>query len=146
MKSYKDILLRSASDDQTLTMMRDALSQTLCDDLEFETQAYQPVVLYINGEYWGIHNVREKYNESYFEGNYGVNKSDVNIVDNNSQNSWNIKAGSADSYNNMIDYLNTHSLTNQANYEYIKTQIDEESFLDYMIALIYLGNNDWPVS
>ena len=46
-------------------------------------QAYRPAVLFLNGQYWGIHNIREKINEHYVAGNFGVDAEEVNLLEGN---------------------------------------------------------------
>ena len=43
-------------------------------------QEYEPAIVFINGEYWGIQNIREKINEYYLAQNYGVDKDNVDIL------------------------------------------------------------------
>jgi len=143
-KSYDGILLRSGSDDQNLTTFRDAVSQLICDDLEIETQAYQPVAVFINGQYWGIQNLREKYNEDYFKNHYGVSADNLNIVERNSYDSWSATTGSSAAYNTMLNYIKRNGASSASSYKYLDSQMDMESYLDYQVALIYMGMDDWP--
>jgi hypothetical protein len=141
--SFESFLIRSSSDDQQYTMFRDGLGQTLVDGVKAENQAYQPAVVYINGQYWGIQNLREKYNEAYFEEHYGIAEDNLNMVENNPANSINTKIGSASSYISMLSYLRSHS-TEKNIYDYMNSQMDIESYIDYMASQIYLGADDWP--
>jgi hypothetical protein len=140
---FESFLIRSSSDDQMFTMFRDGLGHTLVSDLKVETQAYQPAVVYINGQYWGIHNIREKYNEAYFEEHYGVAENNLNVIKNNPSSSDNVETGIATHYLNMLAYLSAHA-TDYNIYEYMNTQMDIESFIDYMASQIYLSADDWP--
>ncbi len=138
---FEAFLLRSAADDQQRTFMRDPLTQeVLIEYMDMEYQAYRPVAVFINGEYWGIHNVREKINEHYFAGNFNIDTSNVNILERDGA----VVYGSDNSYNAMINYVESNNMTNSANYEYVKTQMDVEQFIEYEIANIYLGEVDWP--
>jgi hypothetical protein len=140
---FESFLIRSSSDDQMFTMFRDGLGHTLVSDLKVETQAYQPAVVYINGQYWGIHNIREKYSEAYFEEHYGVTEDNLNVIKNNPSISTNVESGSANHYLNMLAYLSSHATDNNI-YEYMNTQMDIESYIDYMASQIYLSADDWP--
>jgi hypothetical protein len=124
-------------------MFRDGLGHTLVSDLKVETQAYQPTVVYINGQYWGIHNIREKYNEAYFEEHYGITEDNLNVIKNNPSVSTNVESGSAGHYLNMLAYLASHATDNNI-YDYMNTQMDIESYIDYMASQIYLSADDWP--
>ncbi len=71
LSEFNSFILRSSSDDWGYTMFRDALTHTIISEkLDIDYQSYQPTVLYINGEYFGIFNLREKYNEDYLENNH----------------------------------------------------------------------------
>ncbi len=140
---FESFLIRSSSDDQMQTMFRDGLGQTLVSDLKVETQAYQPAVIYINGQYWGIQNIREKYSEPYFEEHYGVTADNLNVIQNNPYWPGDTENGSAADYLNMLSYLSAHA--NDKNiYEYMNTRMDIESYIDYMASQIYLSADDWP--
>ena len=58
----------------SFTLMRDAMMQQLIKDTGLDIQAYRPAVLYVNGDYWGLYNLREKMNEDYIVTNHGLKK------------------------------------------------------------------------
>ena len=85
---FESFVLRSSGDDQVYTMFRDALSQmVLVEYMDVDIQAYRPAVLFLNGQYWGIHNIREKINEHYVAGNFGVDPDEVNLLEGNGSRS-----------------------------------------------------------
>ncbi len=140
---FESFLIRSSSDDQMQTMFRDGLAHTLVSDLRVETQAYQPAVIYINGQYWGIQNLREKYNEAYFEEHYGVTVDNLNVIENNPSVTGNVEHGTNSGYMSMLSFLSAHS--NDKNiYDNMNRQMDIESYIDYMASQIYLSPDDWP--
>ena len=65
MKEFDTLFLRAAGNDWDQTHFRDGLLQTLVHDLDFDTQAYRPAVIFLNGMYWGILNIRERFTEEY---------------------------------------------------------------------------------
>ncbi|NQV36310.1 MAG: CotH kinase family protein, partial [Phycisphaeraceae bacterium] len=139
--SFESFILRSSADDQVLTLFRDALSQTvLTDTMNADTQAYRPAVVFLNGQYWGIHNIREKINEHYMAGNHGVDPDAVNLLEGNGT----VAAGTHAGYTAMVNYANTHSMADPGHYQILKDQIDIDQYIDYQIGHIYLAENDWP--
>jgi len=77
--SYKRFLLRNSGNDWygpdnagVATMMKDAAFQQIIRRLNISTMAYRPTVAYVNGEYWGIHNLRESYDKHYLATRYGI--------------------------------------------------------------------------
>ena len=144
-EEYESFILRASADDQPFTLFRDPLTQMLVKDvIDVDVQAHRPIVVYINGEYWGIHNLREKISEHYIEDNYGVDPESVDLLRRNPENSWNVIAGDAGHYNAMISYLNENDITQQVHYDYIKTQMDIDEYINYQIIEIFFGARDWP--
>jgi uncharacterized repeat protein (TIGR02543 family) len=136
--SFERLTLSNSGSDFRNTMFRDALVHQLCKSLHGETEAYQPTVAFINGEFWGILNLRERFDDNYFKRVYNTNAVDM-LKDEGVP-----KEGDAVHYNAMIDYVETHSLDNTSNFNYIKTQLDPESFSDNFISNIFFQNWDWP--
>ena len=60
LEDFSSIVLRNSGNDWGSTMLRDGFMHTLANDLNIDNLAYEPAVLFLNGEYWGIHNIREK--------------------------------------------------------------------------------------
>ena len=69
---FKCLILRNSGNDYNNAYIRDGMLQDLVSHLGFETQAYRPAVIFINGEYWGIYNIREYYNDWYFSTHYNA--------------------------------------------------------------------------
>lgn len=143
-ESFETFILRTSADDQVTTLFRDALAQSVVAEIDIDGQAYRPVVVYINGEYWGIHNMREKLNEHYPAGNYNLDSETVDILKRDPHYNGNIISGSADHYLNMLDYLDGHSMADPGSYNYIGTQMNVNEFINYQITEIYLATDDWP--
>ncbi len=144
-EQYETFILRASADDQPFTLFRDPLSQMLVKDvIDVDMQAYRPVVLYINGEYWGIHNLREKINKNYVADNYGVNSDSLDLLQKNPLEAWNVIAGNADHYNAMMDYLGENDITQDSHYEYMKTQMNMNEYINYQVIQIFFGGRDWP--
>ncbi len=146
-EEFKRIKLRNSGSDFNYTLFKDALVHSILEDTSIATQAYRPSVLFINGEYWGIHNIRESLDEYYVESHYGVDKNNVIIIDTISKVSMYVNVGQEndiESYDNIIKFVQENDMSLQENYEYIKTKIDMENFIQYIVAQTYINNIDWP--
>src|SRR5699024_1251647 len=108
-----------------------------------ETQGYQPSIIFINGEYWGILNIRERFDEYYLENTHGIPKEEITILEKNAK-LYRGKNKDVFHYKNMIEYIDKNGLTDDKHYSYIKTLMDTENFRDYIITETYFGNPDWP--
>ncbi len=138
---FKSFLLRNSGNDWYNTMFRDALITGLVRNNNIDIQAYRPSVVYLNGKYWGILNIREKINEHYVANNYNwVDADNVDLLENSG--TW--VHGVTTHYDAVKSFLNTRSMSNATNYEYISTQIDIDEFIEYMVLEIYCNNGDWP--
>jgi len=138
---FNNILLRNSGQDWWRAMFRDGMMQTLVkDQMDIDWQAYKPAILFLNGEYWGIHAIREKHNEHYLESNYGIDPDAIDILTGNAT----VMQGSAENYVAMMDFIESHDLSAPENYQWVSTQMDINEYLNYMIAEIYFANIDWP--
>lgn len=137
--TFDDILLRGSGGDEAFLHFRDGFNATLAKNLNFETQKYRPSVLFINGEYWGIHNIREKSNQDYFEENKNIDKNDIDIITSYFVDKSGPTAEEFETFHAQVR-------NNQLTYAQIKDKIDVESFIDYQLFEIYIGNYDWPAN
>jgi hypothetical protein len=138
--SFKSFVLRNSGNDYGQTRFRDGFMTDLVKDMNTDIQAFEPVILYLNGEYWGELNLREKVNEDYIENNHGVDADKLDLLESES----NVLEGSNDEYLELLDFLNSNSLINDANYNFVANQIDIDNFIDYQLTQIYINNRDWP--
>lgn len=140
---YKRFILRNSGNDWDWAIFRDAFIQFLAKDLKVETQHYFPSLLFINGEYWGIHNVRDRYDEHYIKSHYDIDEDEMTILQNNSEFKFGNPAG-VDHYNSTRSYISSNSLSSDAAYQNVKKMMDVESFIDFQLIHIYSQNTDWP--
>jgi hypothetical protein len=136
--SYTRLTLRNSGNDN-ITMFRDGATHEMVKHLNFETQAYTPSVLFINGEYWGIHNMRQHFDKNYLKDKFGADPDDIDLIE-----VFEVKEGDNTHYYNLLDYVANNDLAEDPNFQHVMTQIDPDSFTDYQIAEIFVANTDWP--
>lgn len=117
------------------SMLKDAFAHDAVRNLNVDFQDFQPVVVFLNGEYWGIHDMRERIDEKYIAYNHNVDEDSV--IFSSSDNLV---------YNQLLDYIRDNDLAIDENYEYVKTQIAIDNFIDYYIAEMFFANYDWPAN
>ena len=137
---YKRIILRNSGNDFLYTHFRDVMLQEVIKSIGLELQNFRPSILFINGEYWGIHNMREKYDKFFFEYNFGYSEEEINILG----VCGDIEEGDNKEYVELANFINIANLSVDANYNYVSDKIDIQNFIDYQIAEIYFANYDWP--
>ena len=148
--AYRSLIVRNSGQDNNLSMFRDALVSSLVRDLtdvdgiitkpKLYTQGFRPSVVYINGEYWGIYNLRERTDKRYLKVHFDLDEDEVDLIEGFDE----VKEGDADDWNDLLAFLNTTDLTNDANFEILKTRIDVDHFLDYNVFNVFNDNHDWP--
>lgn len=136
------VVLRTSANDWNYTIFRDALMTSLVDDL-VETQEFRPVILFINGEYWGIHNIRERITEDYIADHNLLKKKDIVILESENQLSEGDKK-LKHNYQEILDYIRENGLEEDKHYNYIRGVIDIDNYINYVAIQVFYGNSDWP--
>ena len=141
---FKRLILRNSGQDffQRTTMFRDAFMQRLVAGLNVETQAYRPSVLFLNGEYWGIHNIRERYDKHYLERRYEVPEEHLDLLEGQDY----ANEGDNAHYLDMLAYIEEHGVADTGHLEHISGMMDLKNFIDYNILQLFFRNTDWPAN
>lgn len=142
LKKFKVFLLRSNGSNFGGDYIRDRLCSSVTEGMDVDYQRGRGVVVYYNGEYYGIHNIRERSTEYYFETHYGLNPDEIDLL--KADNS--ATAGSPADYEALMDWLATNHLDNDKNYAYVADQIDVDNFINYMQTELFMNNRDWPAN
>lgn len=123
----------------SFTLLRDAMMQRLLEGTGLDTQAYRPAVVYVNGDYWGLYNIREKINEHYVLANHGLSERDVDLI----EGYGTAMAGDSVAYRAMRTFISTKDLQVPANYREVASRyLEIDNFIDYHLAVIYFQNFD----
>ncbi len=113
-------------------------------DIGLEQQAFQPTAVYINGDYWGILNMREKINEHFISDHTHIDADEINVLESTYETNGLNEAGVGSKYDQMLDFISTNSLQSDANYNFVCSVIDIDNFVDYYLVQTYVDNTDWP--
>ncbi len=138
--TFQSFVLRNSANDFPYTMFRDGFMQSLIKDSNIDDQAYRPAVIYLNGEYWGIQNIREKLNEHYVASHHNVDPDNIDLLESNGHPNH----GDSDAWFKLVDFVSTNNLQVSENYDYVTSQIDISNFIEYNVAQIFFDNTDWP--
>ncbi len=137
--SYKSFILRSSGQDTNKTRFRDAVLVTLAEKTDVFYQDAAPVVVYLNGEYWGHYNMRErvhKYSIAQHEG--WKNPEIIDIVKANDS----VKQGTNADYAQFLTWLKKNGCTSPENMAKVEAMVDVDNYLDYVAIEMYIGNTD----
>ena len=143
LNNFKHLVLKPFAASWNQSGVNDHICNQIASQLNIEALASRPVVLYLNGEYWGIYYIHERPDERYLEDHFGVDIDNVNIID-----GWNPNAdhGSVQNFRALFRWMETADLADADNYAFVSTKIDLDNFIDYQIFELFIENNDWPAN
>lgn len=137
------LMLRSGGyRDTFITKVRDSLNQDMSQNELFSIQNSKPYIVFLNGEYWGIYNLQERYSDNYVSERTGVKKSNVLIIKNDE-----LDEGDVDDYHyyeELREFFTDNDFSSNEAYSQVDFFIDVNEFAQYMSTQLYVGNIDWP--
>lgn len=143
---YASFVLRNGGQDGLYSRVIDGMQARLIDQSgsTVATQAWRPVIVYINGEYWGHYNMRERAGVKMAAQHEGwANPDDIDMLESDGLSSDQVNQGSRHDYQKLYDYVKEHDLVKDREaYEYVVSQIDVDNMIDYFIFESFFGNTD----
>ena len=146
--SFKHLVIKSFSTLYPCTSIQDYICGQTALDMGLESGQSRPIVLFLNGEYWGIYFLQEKLDERFLEDHYNIDIEHCSIVGN-----WNGLAEHGGSVNelgnnmefvDLMNWLETADLSREQDYQHLSSLIDVDNFMDYIIFETFVANYDWP--
>ena len=135
LKDFKSLVLRNAGNDFDYLYMRDAIIQrSMGQHADLDWQAWRPAIIYINGTYYGMLNIRERANDNNIYTNYD-GLEDIDLLENGS-----LKEGTKDNYKAFQAFYNEHGHTLAEYAEWM----DWEEYINLMVMNLYYHNQDFP--
>jgi Leucine-rich repeat (LRR) protein len=153
-ESQETLIIRNGGQGATNIIFRDVLAQSLLLHTKMDVQGYKPVIVFFNGEYWGIHNIRTRYDEHYFQSYYGINSDELLVLEGRNAG---LRFGVIDDIDNhylsifsIIDkdhvknnYETVSTLSDDKIYQQVINHVDIDNFIIYYISHIYFNNIDF---
>jgi gliding motility-associated-like protein len=144
------ILKPAASDNYSFEQgahIRDAFIHTLSirADMKLDERTSRPCVVYLNGNYWGVYEIREKADDhDYTEYYYNQDKFHLEYLKTwggtweeygapNALNNW----------NSLKNYIAANNMGNPTNFAYVDSLLNWESLCDYFMFNSFTVNQDW---
>lgn len=138
----KRLILRNGGQDffGPGTLLRDGFMHRLAEPVGLAIQDYRPAIVFLNGEYWGIHNIRERYDHHYFERRYDIPEDNLDFLESNQR----VLYGSSEHYSDMISFVEQNPLSDNDAYRQLQTLMDTDNYTDFFVVNIFYNNIDWP--
>ncbi len=137
---YRSFVLRNGGNDAEYLKFKDAALQEMLKDCAFATQAARPAVLFLNGEYYGVFTLTEKYSDDYIESHYGVDGGNVVMIEEGELEEG--ADGDMALYEELRSFIDEDMTDPEVWRRFLET-VDPDSMTDYYAAQIYIGNADW---
>ena len=139
-KVFDTFSIRASGSDWGNTLFRDAMIQSAAvENTNIDNSGFRPCIVFINGEYMGIHNLREKIDEDYIVGNHGLEPGSFDMIEETDAGHY---AETGDfKANDYFLSLTAKDLSNPANYQAVANEMDIEDFIDVVATEVYSGNS-----
>ena len=136
MTDFKSVILRNAGNDFDYLYMRDAIIQrTMGHHTDLDWQAWKPSIVYVNGTYLGILNIRERSTADHIYSNYD-GLEDIDMI----ENWYELKEGDTENWEAFKTFYNEHGHT----LEEYEQWMDWKEFINLMVMNLYYNNLDFP--
>jgi len=149
--NFQRVILKPAASDnysfEDGAHIRDAFIQTLSDraKMKLDERTSRPCVVYLNGQYWGVYEIREKADDhDYTDYYYDQDKYNIQYLK-TWGNTWSDYGGnqSITDWNNLKNYIASNNMGNATNFAYVDGELNWESLCDYFMFNSYVVNQDW---
>jgi len=132
-RKYDSFALRASGSDWAYTLFRDGMAQQSTKiNMSNETQGFRPCVVFINGQYMGIHNIRSKVDADFIINENLAEGTKIDMIENENY----VEEGNINEYA-AFEKEYKADLSNPLNYEIIASKMDIENYMDFMIFEIY---------
>ena len=148
---FKQIILKAAASDnfagnfgRNTAHMRDAYCHTFSIKYgwEFDERNYAPTVIYINGQYWGVYEIREKVDDDYCDYYYNQPENKIDLIRHWGGATNIIDAGSDTGWTNLRNFCVGNNMAIPANYNYVESVLNINSLIDFFVLNNYVANSD----
>ena len=136
-----DIVLRNAGTDNCQMHYRDHLMEKILKGTNADFIAQDPVILFLNGQFWGMYQVVENDNKNFVQTNYGYKSNEIDFL--KETGAIEVTCGSDTGFFNMLNYSNTANQSTAAFYNAMNGMFDLENMTDYFAAETYYCNEDF---
>lgn len=140
--------LRNGGDDWEETLLRDAMMPSILrGQMDAGLYSYRPSILYLNGDFRGIYNIRKRFDAAYFAQEHYLAEGEYDLIqyahDSAGITRLTADAGTTDRYQALLDFVTTNDPGDPAIFAQIAEQVNLDSLIDYVIATDFAVNTSW---
>ena len=139
--AHDDIILKNAGQDWAYNFIRDAFCSVIAERTgSLLTNKYQPCQVFLNGQYYGMMNLRSRTNTEYLSDYYNIDESTITLIEGEY---FTEKQGSKYKFLDMLEKQYQLDINSMEGVEELNKNIDLDNFFSYVIIENYFGNVDW---
>ncbi len=137
---FNSLLLKGGSEIWKYSMLCDEIATGIAHgNTNLYTQAMKPVALYLGGQFWGVYFFRERFSDDYVASHLNVSSESVDLL---YSSTGYVQNGSNADYKALVNYVKSHDMSLDENYQYLTDRIDVMSLIDWYICRSYVGDRD----
>ncbi|MDA8975278.1 CotH kinase family protein, partial [Akkermansiaceae bacterium] len=142
------IAFREGGDDWDDAMLRDPMWNTIAKGLiNADTNASTPCVMFLNGEYWGVYNIRSRWDKQWIFENHGIDSGDYTHLGyghfTSSDTTLGAHEGSTDEWLELLNFIDNNDIDIASNWAFVESRVDIDSFIDFVVSESYANNTSW---
>ena len=139
--SYNHLVLKPFALGWPFSGIQDYMCNKLALQLGLPSSNSRPVILYLNGEYWGVYFLQEKMDEDFLEDHFDINPDNCNLI-----GDWNghVDCGNNANFIQMMNWFQNADLADDEAYQHACELMDMDNYIDYMVFETFVANWDWP--
>ncbi|MBO5564513.1 MAG: CotH kinase family protein, partial [Lachnospiraceae bacterium] len=133
--------LKNTDDD---IIFRDHFLRDCVKERNLEVADGTGVALFLDGEYWGLYYMMELYDKEYFFNNFGINESDLRLVED-----MEVKYGGEETlteWSSYIDQIAYMDMADPIQYAFVERVIDLDNLIDFYCIALYCANEDFRLT
>ena len=145
---FQRVILKAAANDNYPSAGGAHLRDAYCAELsqragmDLDERSVEFVVLYVNGNYWGIYDMREKVDDSdYTDYYYNLDEDEIDFI-----KTWGgtwAEYGTTANWNTLRTYILNNDMTDPVKFKYVADRLNLLSLADYFILNIHTVCKDW---
>lgn len=141
LEKYNHIIFRNGGTEWERSIIRDAVCMVLAERFpNLDGMAFNPAILFFNGQYWGVQNIRERIHEDYLHLKHDIPTNTIDFFEDIDI----LLYGDAKELYEMYDGVDTINFSESGTYDFIDKNIDVNNLIEYALMQIYASNIDWP--
>jgi hypothetical protein len=135
---FERLILRNSGSDEWSSNMRDVVVHRIAEPMRAITVASKPYYVFLNGEFYGLNNLREYIDDNYFKIRFGIDDVDLDLI----KGLDDIQSGNDERYLQVFDLCENANFTENSTLDQLEEWVETESYIDIFVVNLLTANAD----